>query len=70
MMRTTFTSGPFGLRKRFQISILLHWRKKTLAFAPSLQFKNFPGDVSAQVILILQPAEVAGLAAYQGGHKN
>ncbi len=32
----------------------------------NLPFKNFPGDVSAQIILIKQPAQVAGLAAYQG----
>lgn len=33
--------------------------------ALSLPFKNFPGDVSAEIILIKQPAQAAGLAAYQ-----
>ena len=37
-----------------------------LSSALSLQLKNFPGDVSAQIILIKQPAQAAGLAAYQG----
>ena len=30
--------------------------------ALSLPFKNFPGDVSAQIIIIKQPAQAAGLA--------
>lgn len=39
--------------------------------APSILFKNFSGDISAQIILILQPAQVAGLAAYQSWlHKH
>ena len=37
-----------------------------LSSALSLQFKNFPDDVSAQIITIKQPAYAAGLAAYQG----
>jgi hypothetical protein len=35
---------------------------KGLLFAPRLPFKRFSGDVSAQIILISQPAQVAVLA--------
>ena len=39
--------------------------------APNILFKNFSGDITTQIILTLQPAQVAGLTAYQGWlHKH
>ena len=62
--------SPIWFKESLPNQQALALAQENSCFRSKSPIQKLPRGCSAQVILILQPAEVAGLAAYQGRHKH